>query len=99
MDAYTLTLYDDAGNPIPIPAIQGVGIKEIRLKEAGEVEDTYEIVLDDERVYTFVVKHGKDGPKGDPGEPGDPYELTEEDIARIADTVIDTLPKWSGGSY
>lgn len=60
MEAYTLTLYDDAGNPIPIPAIQGVGIKEIRLKEAGEVEDTYEIVLDDERVYTFVVKHGKE---------------------------------------
>lgn len=96
MDAYTLTLYDDAGNPIPIPAIQGIGIKEIRLKEAGEVEDTYEIVLDDERVYTFVVKHGKDGPKGDPG---DPYKLTEEDITRIADTVIDTLPKWSGGNY
>ena len=59
MDAYTLTLYDDAGNPIPIPAIQGIGIKEIRLKEAGEVEDIYEIVLDDERVYTFVVKHGR----------------------------------------
>lgn len=96
MDAYTLTLYDDAGNPIPIPAIQGVGIKEIRLKEAGETEDTYEIVLDDERVYTFVVKHGKDGPKGDTG---DPYELTAEDITTIAGEVIDMLPKWSGGNY
>lgn len=42
MDAYTLTLYDDAGNPIPIPAIQGVRIKEIRLKEAGKTEETYD---------------------------------------------------------
>ena len=80
MDAYTLTLYDDAGNPIPIPAIQGVGIKEIRLKEAGEVEDTYEIALDDERVYTFVVKHGKD------------YALTDADKQEIAGMVITQLP-------
>lgn len=80
MDAYTLTLYDDAGNPIPIPAIQGIGIKEIRLKEAGEVEDTYEIVLDDERVYTFVVKHGND------------YVLTDADKQEIAGMVITQLP-------
>lgn len=80
MDAYTLTLYDDAGNPIPIPAIQGVGIKEIRLKEAGEVEDTYEIVLDDERIFAFVVKHGND------------YVLTEADKQEIADMVITQLP-------
>lgn len=80
MDAYTLTLYDDAGNPIPIPAIQGVGIKEIRLKEAGEVEDTYEIELDDERIFVFVVKHGKD------------YVLTDADKQEIADMVITQLP-------
>ena len=80
MDAYTLTLYDDAGNPIPIPAIQGVGIKEIRLQEAGETADTYEIVLDNERVYTFVVKHGKD------------YVITEADKQEIAGMVITQLP-------
>lgn len=93
MDAYTLTLYDDAGNPIPIPAIQGVGIKEIRLKEVGETEDTYEIVLDDERVFNLAIKHGEKGP------PGDPYELTEDDITRITNEVINALPKWTGGSY
>lgn len=80
MDAYTLTLYDENGNPIPIPAIQGVGIKEIRLKEAGEVEDTYEIVLDDERIFVFVVKHGKD------------YVLTDADKQEIAGMVITQLP-------
>lgn len=80
MDAYTLTLYDDAGNPIPIPAIQGVGIKEIRLKEAGEVEDTYEIELDDERIFVFVVKHGKD------------YVLTDADKQEIAGMVITQFP-------
>lgn len=50
MDSYVLTLYDDAGNPIPVPAIQGVGIKIIR--HEGEV---LEIELDDGRVYEFEV--------------------------------------------
>lgn len=100
MDAYTLTLYDDAGNPIPIPAIQGVGIKEIRLKEAGEVEDTYEIVLDDERVYTFVVKHGKDGPKGDKGEKGDPFrysDFTEAQLEALRGPRGETGPQGEKG--
>lgn len=106
MDAYTLTLYDDAGNPIPIPAIQGVGIKEIRLKEAGEVEDTYEIVLDDERVYTFVVKHGKTGPKGDKGETGaagekgDPFrysDFTEAQLEALRGPQGETGPQGERG--
>lgn len=59
MEDYILTLYDENGNPIPIPAIQGVGIKEIRLKEEGEDADAYEIVLDDDRVFVFYVKQGK----------------------------------------
>ena len=50
MDSYVLTLFDDAGNPIPIPAIQGVGIKDVRRK--GEV---LEIELDDGRVFEFAV--------------------------------------------
>lgn len=50
MDSYVLTLYDDAGNPIPIPAIQGVGIKDIRRNG-----DALEIELDDGRVYAFAV--------------------------------------------
>lgn len=58
MDDYVLTLYDENGAPVPIPAIQGIGIKNIRFKEARESEDTYEIVLDDETMYTFTVKHG-----------------------------------------
>lgn len=33
MNSYVLTLYDSAGNPIPIPAIQGGGIKDIRLRD------------------------------------------------------------------
>lgn len=58
MDDYILTLYDENGAPVPIPAIQGIGIKDIHLKEEGENEYIYEIVLDDETVYTFTVKHG-----------------------------------------
>lgn len=50
MDSYILTLFDNAGNPIPIPAIQGVGIKNIRRE--GEV---LEIELDDGRLYEFKV--------------------------------------------
>lgn len=53
MDSYVLTLYDDAGNPIPIPAIQGIGIKNIRRE--GEV---LEIELDDGRVFAFAVGDG-----------------------------------------
>lgn len=37
----------------------GIGVKEIRLKGKDEDEDIYEIVLDDDRVYTFAVKQGK----------------------------------------
>lgn len=59
MDSYVLTLFDDAGHPIPVPAIQGVGIKDIRLKKEGENKDIYEVVLDDNRTYEFVVEHGK----------------------------------------
>ena len=59
MDNYVLTLFDEAGNPIPIPAIQGVGIKDIRLKAEGDEADAYEIVLDDDRVFVFYIKHGK----------------------------------------
>ena len=73
MEDWVLTLYDEQGNPIPIPAIQGVGIKEIRLKEEGETEDTYEIVLDDKRVFSFHTKHGDD------------YVLTDADKAEIAE--------------
>lgn len=50
MDSYVLTLFDDAGNPIPVPAIQGVGIKIIR--HEGEV---LEIELDDGRVFAFAI--------------------------------------------
>lgn len=56
MDSYVLTLFDDAGNPIPIPAIQGVGIKDIRRKETDE--SALEIELDDGRVFAFVVGAG-----------------------------------------
>lgn len=79
MNSYVLTLYDDAGNPIPIPAIQGVGIKDIRLREEGEDGDTYEIELDDKRVFTFFVKKGAD------------YVLTEEDREEITRRVMDML--------
>ena len=50
MDNYVLTLFDEAGNPIPIPAIQGVGVKIIRRNR-----ETLEIELDDGRVYEFKV--------------------------------------------
>lgn len=57
MEDYILTLYDENGNPIPIPAIQGIGIKEIRRREIdGAV--VLEIVLDDDRVYSFDVGNG-----------------------------------------
>lgn len=59
MDSYVLTLFDDAGNPIPIPAIQGVGIKDIRLEEEHVTHDIYAIVLEDDRIYRFVVRHGE----------------------------------------
>lgn len=79
MEDYILTVYDEQGNPIPIPAIQGVGIKTIRFKEAGETEDTYEIVLDDERVFSFSVKHGKN------------YALTDADKSEIAEEAADLI--------
>lgn len=72
MEDYILTLYDENGNPIPIPAIQGIGIKEIRLKEEGEDADAYEIVLDDGRVFVFYAKHGRQGKPGEKGAPGVP---------------------------
>lgn len=53
MDNYVLTLFDDAGNPIPIPAIQGVGIKDIRRNG-----DALEIELDDGRVFVFALGSG-----------------------------------------
>lgn len=79
MNSHILTLYDNAGNAIPIPAIQGVGIKDIRLREEGEDGDTYEIELDDKRVFTFFVKKGAD------------YVLTEEDREEITRRVMDML--------
>ena len=79
MNSYVLTLYDSSGNPIPIPAIQGVGIKDIRLREEGETADTYEIELDDGRAFTFLVKKGAD------------YVLTEEDREEITRRVMDML--------
>ena len=60
MEDYILTLYDENGNPIPIPAIQGIGIKEIHRREIdGAV--VLEIVLDDDRVYSFDVGIGGAG--------------------------------------
>lgn len=76
MDSYVLTLYDEAGNPIPIPAIQGIGIREIRLKEEGEDADAYEIVLDDDRVFVFYVKHGRQGKPGEKGNAGQSAEIS-----------------------
>lgn len=70
MDSYVLTLFDDAGNPIPIPAIQGVGIKDIRLKSEGDEADAYEIVLDDDRVFVFYARRGRQGATGPAGQPG-----------------------------
>lgn len=92
MEDYILTLYDENGNPIPIPAIQGIGIKEIRLKEEGEDADVYEIVLDDERVFVFCVRHGKTPEKG-------VDYWTESDKSGIVSDVLAALPTWKGGSY
>lgn len=92
MDSYVLTLFDDAGNPIPIPAIQGVGIKDIRLREEGDDADVYEIVLDDERVFVFYVQHGKTPEKG-------VDYWTESDKSGIVADVLAALPTWEGGSY
>jgi hypothetical protein len=33
------------------------------------------------------------------GEKGDAYILTESDKREIADSVLEALPKWTGGSY
>lgn len=87
MRAHTLTLYDEQGNPISIPAIRGVGIKEIRLKEAGETADTYEIILDNNRVFSFQTKHGKD------------YTLTEADKTYIAEEAAKMVDIPSEGQY
>jgi hypothetical protein len=92
MDSYVLTLYDDAGHPIPIPAIQGVGIKDIHLKSEGDDADVYEIVLDDERVFAFYVRHGKTPEKG-------VDYWTESDKSGIVADVLAALPTWEGGSY
>lgn len=102
MDSYVLTLYDEAGNPIPIPAIQGVGIKDIRLREEGETADVYEIVLDDERTYTFAVKHGKTHSTGINFETGNALELING-ILNVKTTDVaeadNTLPITSSGVH
>ena len=73
MDSYVLTLYDESGNPIPIPAIQGVGIKDIRHNM-----ETLEIELDDGRVFVFAV--GVD--------PSDAVRYIASQTLRVGDNVL-----------
>jgi hypothetical protein len=39
------------------------------------------------------------GEKGEKGDKGEDYIITEADKQEIAERVINTLPKWTGGSY
>ena len=47
-------------------------------------------------ITEVAVIRGEKGAKGDKGED---YIITEADKQEIAESVINTLPKWTGGSY
>ena len=47
-------------------------------------------------ITEVAVIRGEKGAKGDKGEN---YIITEADKQEIAESVINTLPKWTGGSY
>lgn len=89
----------------------GRGIKSIARTSgngaAGTV-DTYTITYTDNTKSTYQVRNGANGAKGDKGDTGatgatgpqgPAYELTDEDMAAITASVVEALPKWSGGAY
>lgn len=72
----------------------------------GSINKLYE--LRGYSAYEIAVIHGFEGTeeewlasecKGEKGDPGNDYILTESDKTEIANTVLASLPEWTGGSY
>lgn len=78
IETYILTVYDNDGNPIEIPALQGRGIENIS-RTAGNgaagSRDIYTITYSDGTTSQFQIYNGKDGT---------PYTLTDADKSAIA---------------
>lgn len=78
IETYILTVYDNDGNPIEIPALQGRGIENIS-RTAGNgaagSRDIYTITYSDGTTSQFQIYNGKDGT---------PYTLTDADKSTIA---------------
>lgn len=78
IETYILTVYDNDGNPIEIPALQGRGIESIsRTSGNGTAgsRDIYTITYSDGTTSQFQIYNGKDGT---------PYTLTDADKSAIA---------------
>lgn len=82
-ETYILTVYDDDGNPIGIPAIMGRGIEFIKRTSgdgsAGST-DEYTITYTDGTTSTYTVYNGKDAP--DEAVRYTPQDLTEPQQAQ-----------------
>jgi hypothetical protein len=85
IESYILTVYDDNGNPIEIPALQGRGIENIsRTSGNGSAgsRDVYTITYSDGTTSQFEIYNGQDGA---------PYVLTEADKNAIVDEIYGAI--------
>ena len=103
-ESYDITAYALCANETGFYVHERADIEvEARIKPDDYIYTETELYTVSE-IVTDALNKAKEsgdfkGDKGDKGDPGDDYVLTDADKDDIAGTVINMLPRWTGGDY